>query len=430
MPPAPISKAVTSAPEPVALVSQTAFSPLRATARLLDWWGRELASLLPIATSGAEIGNELWIVLSIEESGARLLEQRGGRIQVLAGDTTAGDSENEIDEALERMSRDQRGARYCIRFAHALCFERKVDLPVAASRDIARILALDLERSLPFRAQDIFAAHLLEPPAAAGDRVSARQLIVKRSLVEQASGRLAKHGMEADRVDCWASDGVTPLPLDFLAGLSTSRQEPKSHALIWMAALTIVLAGTATVFEVHRQQTALASLQEVTTQLRQQAQALRQEHQRLESQLAAYSVVIKLRQMETSKLDLLDELTRLLPDSDHLVDLRIDGDVIEAAADLGARRWQAFVDVTLPLSVPGIIGGCLLVFIPAVGEFTIPALLGGADTLMIGRVLWDEFFSNNDWPMASTVAVVMILLILVPLAIFNRYQAQAQEARR
>jgi putrescine transport system permease protein len=84
----------------------------------------------------------------------------------------------------------------------------------------------------------------------------------------------------------------------------------------------------------------------------------------------------------------------------------------------------------VPLSKAGIIAGSMLVFIPCVGEFVIPELLGGPQTLMIGRVLWDEFFSNNDWPMASTVAVVMILLIIVPLAIFNRYQAQAQDRQR
>lgn len=108
------------------------------------------------------------------------------------------------------------------------------------------------------------------------------------------------------------------------------------------------------------------------------------------------------------------------------MDLRL----LEAASDLGATPWVAFWKVTVPLSKAGIIAGSMLVFIPCVGEFVIPELLGGPETLMIGRVLWDEFFSNNDWPMASTVAVVMILLILVPLAIFNRYQAQAQEARR
>ncbi len=108
------------------------------------------------------------------------------------------------------------------------------------------------------------------------------------------------------------------------------------------------------------------------------------------------------------------------------MDLRL----LEAAQDLGATPWVAFWKITVPLSKAGIIAGSMLVFIPCIGEYVIPELLGGPETLMIGRVMWDEFFSNNDWPMASSVAVVMILLILIPLAVFNRYQAQAQEARR
>ena len=108
------------------------------------------------------------------------------------------------------------------------------------------------------------------------------------------------------------------------------------------------------------------------------------------------------------------------------MDLRL----LEAASDLGATPWVAFWTITVPLSKAGIIAGAMLVFIPCVGEFVIPELLGGPQTLMIGRVLWDEFFSNNDWPRASAVAVVMILLIIVPIALFNRYQAQAQEAQR
>jgi putrescine transport system permease protein len=108
------------------------------------------------------------------------------------------------------------------------------------------------------------------------------------------------------------------------------------------------------------------------------------------------------------------------------MDLRL----LEAASDLGASAWVAFWKITVPLSKAGIIAGSMLVFIPCVGEFVIPELLGGPRTLMIGRVMWDEFFSNNDWPMASSVAVVMVLLIIVPLAIFNKYQAEAQEARR
>ncbi len=108
------------------------------------------------------------------------------------------------------------------------------------------------------------------------------------------------------------------------------------------------------------------------------------------------------------------------------MDLRL----LEAAADLGATPWTAFWKVTVPMSKAGIIAGSMLVFIPCVGEYVIPELLGGPETLMIGRVLWDEFFANNDWPMASSVAVVMVLLIIVPLAIFNKYQAESQEVRK
>jgi putrescine transport system permease protein len=109
---------------------------------------------------------------------------------------------------------------------------------------------------------------------------------------------------------------------------------------------------------------------------------------------------------------------------------KMDMRLLEAASDLGATAWVAFWRITVPLSRAGIVAGSMLVFIPCVGEFVIPELLGGPQTLMIGRVLWDEFFANNDWPMASSVAVVMILLILVPLALFNKAQSDAQAVRR
>jgi putrescine transport system permease protein len=107
------------------------------------------------------------------------------------------------------------------------------------------------------------------------------------------------------------------------------------------------------------------------------------------------------------------------------MDLRL----LEAASDLGATAWTAFWTVTVPLSRAGIIAGTMLVFIPCVGEYVIPELLGGPQTQMIGRTLWDEFFSNNDWPMACAVAVAMILLVIVPVAIFSRYQAEATARR-
>ncbi|HSO79359.1 MAG TPA: ABC transporter permease subunit [Chromatiaceae bacterium] len=103
---------------------------------------------------------------------------------------------------------------------------------------------------------------------------------------------------------------------------------------------------------------------------------------------------------------------------------RLDLTLLEAAADLGCRPWRAFLRVTLPLSLPGILAGSLLVFIPVVGEFVIPDLLGGPDSLMVGRMLWTEFFSNKDWPLASALALVLLALLVVPFVALQRWQSR------
>jgi putrescine transport system permease protein len=99
---------------------------------------------------------------------------------------------------------------------------------------------------------------------------------------------------------------------------------------------------------------------------------------------------------------------------------KLDGSLLEASADLGAHPISTFWRVTLPLSLPGVAAGCFLVFIPAVGEFVIPELLGGSSTQMIGRTLWSEFFQNRDWPIASAVAVLLLLILVVPIVIFQQ----------
>jgi len=109
--------------------------------------------------------------------------------------------------------------------------------------------------------------------------------------------------------------------------------------------------------------------------------------------------------------------------------VKLDGRLLEAAYDLGARPWKVFLKITLPLSRSGIIAGSMLVMIPVVGEFVIPALLGGPDTLMIGKILWDEFFNNRDWPVASAVATVMLVLLLVPIMIFHHYESKEMESK-
>lgn len=107
--------------------------------------------------------------------------------------------------------------------------------------------------------------------------------------------------------------------------------------------------------------------------------------------------------------------------------VKLDGSLLEASSDLGANPITTFFRITLPLSLPGIIAGSMLVFIPAIGEFVIPALLGGPDTLMIGRILWAEFFSNRDWPVASAVAIAMLFAIVIPVMFLRMAQTKAEE---
>ncbi|NIZ10391.1 ABC transporter permease subunit [Pseudooceanicola sp. HF7] len=109
---------------------------------------------------------------------------------------------------------------------------------------------------------------------------------------------------------------------------------------------------------------------------------------------------------------------------------KLDDSLLEAAEDLGCTRTSAFWRVTVPLSKPGIIAGCFLVFIPALGEFVIPSLLGGSQTLMIGKVLWEEFFNNRDWPVASAVAVVLLAILIIPIILFQRNEQKQREAEQ
>jgi putrescine transport system permease protein len=109
---------------------------------------------------------------------------------------------------------------------------------------------------------------------------------------------------------------------------------------------------------------------------------------------------------------------------------RLDESLLEAAADLGCRPIRAFWRITFPLSIPGVVAGCFLVFIPVTGEFVIPDLLGGSGTLMIGKTLWTEFFNNRDWPLSSAVAVILLLILVVPIVVFQNQEQRRAERER
>jgi len=108
--------------------------------------------------------------------------------------------------------------------------------------------------------------------------------------------------------------------------------------------------------------------------------------------------------------------------------IRLDLTLLEAAADLGCRPWKQFLLITLPLSMPGVLAGAMLVFIPVMGEFVIPDLLGGPDTLMLGKLMWTEFFNNKDWPLASSLAALLLLALIVPFVLLRHFERRAEEA--
>jgi putrescine transport system permease protein len=118
----------------------------------------------------------------------------------------------------------------------------------------------------------------------------------------------------------------------------------------------------------------------------------------------------------------------ILPLYTNLV--KLDQSLLEASADLGSRPWQTFFSVTLPLSMPGVIAGAMLVFIPAIGEFVIPSLLGGPGTQMIGRILWDEFFSKTNWPRAAALAMTLLVIVVIPIMLMQRAQSAVVEGNR
>ena len=107
--------------------------------------------------------------------------------------------------------------------------------------------------------------------------------------------------------------------------------------------------------------------------------------------------------------------------------IRLDQTLLEAASDLGCRPWKQFLTITLPLSMPGVIAGSMLVFIPVMGEFVIPDLLGGPDALMIGKLMWTEFFNNKDWPLASALAAVLLAVLVIPFVLWRHYEHRQEQ---
>ena len=319
------------------------------------WWGQELLGLLPaflFASRGASLPKR---VLSVESDGLRLIEPRAGKGQI----NGAGSGETvPVTEMIGRLAGDGTGktAEVGLRLPYQACFVRRVELPGQAARDFPRLLALDLERATPFKPKDVRSAYYLDDSKAAPGKVAIRQLVIKRSAVNELIANLVGAGLKVVRLDCWNEDGSAALPVNFLeeataGGAAGSRGTLLPKLLGGTAAL---LAASAAYLAIDRHEAALSELQTQTTQMKGKVQALRDASARSQVLMSEVENFRRLRISTPSKVAALEELTRLLPDTAWVTDLKIDGSSVDISGLASSaitlipilERSAFFVDAT------------------------------------------------------------------------------------
>lgn len=297
------------------------------------WWLGELSSLVPGRFRAGAQPSRQGLAVCIENGGLALLDRNGRRIAgPSSGDQSLNSSDRVID-ALVRNAKSRSPEPVSLRLPFAACFERKLDLPSTARGDIGRILELELERATPFRLKDVYTAFHVNGRNAQTGNLDVRQLVVKRSTVDDATAELTAAGVEISRVDCWAADGSGPLPVDFLDRRSAGGAEPAGGTRLAkvMAGAALVLALSAAGIAIARHEGALEQLEQETANIRARAEAVRQGLDRSQSAQSEIDAVNSLKSAAPPVVRILDELTRILPDTAWLTDLRIDADKIDIA---------------------------------------------------------------------------------------------------
>ncbi len=327
--------------------------------RVLAWWGRELAAVLP-GTGRTPAGRLPSRVISIEGSQLRLIDRSGTARRGAAAARPV--TRQDLLAALSGTARADRDRAIALRLPYAACFVRRVELPMAAPAHIPRLLALDLERNSPFASGDILSAYMIEPrPGSASDRIVARQLIIKRSAVADLVADAEAAGLEVARIDCWNEDGTAALPVDFLASARTDADEarPGRGRRLLLALAPLALAATAGYIASDRHAAALAGLESRTAGLKGGAQSGREAQARARADLATFAAVRKARRDYVGRARMLEELTTLLPDTAWISELRIEGGQVDisghaaSAADLVRTldRSRTFAEASLTAPV-------------------------------------------------------------------------------
>jgi general secretion pathway protein L len=315
-------------------------------ARFFEWWRDELLALIP-----------QWLLADTDAS--IVLAQVDGGFQIVAAASPRGRggeaapvlSRPQALAALAEMAASRKGGTVGLRLPFSQCFERRVELPKVARNDLRRMLNFDLERATPFRLGDVYTACLPTGEAGAKGKQRLRQLVIKREAIDPLIADVKAAGLEPAFVDCWHSTPASGLPVNFLEA-----DEPKRSSVArlvtgpWaLAALVLLLAGLASVLSLSRYEAALAEVNSETAKLRIQAAAVRDAMERSGAAVADLARLQHMKLRQVPAVEVLEELSRLLPDSVWLTDLRIEGDAVDIAglAKSGAALPPLFVSSAL-----------------------------------------------------------------------------------
>jgi general secretion pathway protein L len=299
--------------------------------RFLSWWSSELADLLPGAAPRGSRGSDSRYIVSIESSGLCLLDSHSEQSRDPGSRLVAAASQQEVLLRLADLARSRAGAVIGIRVPFSACFTRDVELPVTASANFRQLLAVDFERATPFKVRDVYLAHFVETRPAAPGKVWVRQLVVKRGVVDGLKSEIEALGLEVGYLDCWDANAAAALPINLLdrdgAGPSSGRSRWSMSWLLGGFALALAIAGALLLNDKY--ETAVQELQIQSSRQKVRSQAVREALSRSRASYSEIANFDRLKNDNVSKLTIIEELTRLLPDTAWVTDLRIDGATVE-----------------------------------------------------------------------------------------------------
>jgi len=317
--------------------------------RFLGWWRDELWGLVPERGRRLLAGADPGVVLAQVESGFQIVNEA----ETLAGTDAAPAVLSRVQalSALAEMAASGGPSTIGIRLPVSQCFERRIELPKAARGDVRKMLNFDLERATPFRLAEVYTAHVMANEAGTKGRQRVRQLVVKREAVDPLVADARAAGLDVAFVDCWHDTPARGLSIDFLEASAPPDTGLGRHLTLprMLAALVLLLTGSAFLISLSRHESALAELQAQTAKMRAQAAAVRGVLERSDVVVADLARLQQMKLKQIPAVEVLEELSRMLPDSVWLADFRMEGDIVDISglAKSGAALPALFVPSAL-----------------------------------------------------------------------------------